>query len=195
MPPDEFDGLLHRVRAGDEGALTQLVESYAGVVHRAARTMLGPGMRSQLDTLDLVQSVYRTLLIGLRDNKFDISSPDKLVALTLTLLRRKVARQWRTIKREPVLGQVSADDLEPEVLKVLGSTDADPAETVSFNDEVSTLLGQLDDIDRRLLELRLQGYTTKDAAAELGVDAGFLRVRLGRLRKRLREQGLRDDLV
>jgi len=41
--------------------------------------------------------------------------------------------------------------------------------------------------------LRLQGYRTADAARELGQDPRALRVRLGRLRKRLREKGFLDE--
>jgi RNA polymerase sigma-70 factor (ECF subfamily) len=40
------------------------------------------------------------------------------------------------------------------------------------------------------VELRLQGYSTADAARELGLDADVLRVRLSRLRQRLRAGGV-----
>ena len=41
--------------------------------------------------------------------------------------------------------------------------------------------------DRRLIVMRLQGYRTREIAAELGIDSAVLRVRLSRLRKRLRQ--------
>jgi hypothetical protein len=44
-----------------------------------------------------------------------------------------------------------------------------------------------------LVELRLQGHSTADVARKLNLDSRFLRVRLGRLRKRLREQGLIEE--
>jgi RNA polymerase sigma-70 factor (ECF subfamily) len=186
---DDFDVLLAQVRAGDEGALTRLIEQHASVVHRAARRMLSLAMRAQVDTLDVMQSVYCTLLMGLRDGKFDISSPDKLSALVLTLLRRKLARAWRHIKRQPERG---GGDLSVMEGGMPGDGEPDPAQIAQFNDEVSHLLARLDDIDRRLLHLRLQGYSTADVAREMGLDSGFLRVRLGRLRQLLREEGFED---
>jgi transposase len=41
--------------------------------------------------------------------------------------------------------------------------------------------------------LRMDGHSTSEAARKLGVGAGFLRVRLGRLRKRFLERGLPND--
>ena len=49
------------------------------------------------------------------------------------------------------------------------------------------ILPHLDDKDRRLVELRLQGFSTAEAARQLGEDADVLRVRLSRLRRRLRD--------
>src|SRR5262245_35944565 len=90
QPGDDFTGLLARVRRGDEAALAQLVARYEGIVRRAARNLLGPSMRPYLDSLDVVQSVHRSLLIGLRHDKFDISTPDNLIGLAVTMVRRKV---------------------------------------------------------------------------------------------------------
>jgi len=56
---------------------------------------------------------------------------------------------------------------------------------------VRHLLDHVEDSqDRRLVELRLQGYSTAEVAREMNLDSRFLRVRLGRLRQRLRERGL-----
>jgi DNA-directed RNA polymerase specialized sigma24 family protein len=52
---------------------------------------------------------------------------------------------------------------------------------------------ELSDPDRRLMELRLQGYSTVEAARTLGTNANALRVRLTRLRQKLRACGLFDD--
>ena len=56
-----------------------------------------------------------------------------------------------------------------------------------FDDLVEHFLAQLGDMDRQLIKLRFQGFTTADAARRLNLDPGFLRVRLGRLRKRFAE--------
>ncbi|HXG10801.1 MAG TPA: sigma-70 family RNA polymerase sigma factor [Gemmataceae bacterium] len=189
-PAEEFAALLERVRRGDEDAAAELVQRYEGVVRRAARGLLGPALRSYLDSVDLAQSVHRSLLIGLRNQKFDISSPDKLVALALTLVRRKVARHWRKIKRACGGTPVPAGDTE-QALASRSSLPPDPASRVQLDDAIRHILDYLDDeTDRRLVELRLQGYSTAEVARAMGLDARFLRVRLGRLRSRLRDRGL-----
>jgi hypothetical protein len=49
----------------------------------------------------------------MRQDKFDVSSPAKLVALALTIVRRKMARKWRQCRRQQRLSSPAApkDDL------------------------------------------------------------------------------------
>lgn len=61
---DDFVALLARARLGDDQAVSHLVERYEGIVRRAAHGMLGPAMRPQLDSMDVVQSVRRGLSFG-----------------------------------------------------------------------------------------------------------------------------------
>src|SRR5262249_2453785 len=141
---------------------------------------------------DLIQSLHCSLLVGLRDRKFDISTPDKLIALSLTLIRRNIAHRWRKLKKHPesdphidsdTLAKVPADTPEH----------ADPARNPLTNEALAQILNGLVDLDRQLVELRLQGLSTAEAARRLGVNPGRLRVRWGRLRKRLRQGGLFAD--
>lgn len=188
---DDFARLLGRMRAGDEAALADLVERYAGVIRRTARGLLGPALRPHVDSVDIVQSIHRTLLIGMRRQQFDVSTPQQLVALATTLVRRKVARQWRRLRRRPI-AHLGDNGLANIVAETRGPQD-DPARDVLANDAARELLAALDDTDRRLMELRLNGHSTAEAARLLGLDPAFLRLRLSRLRKRLREQDLLDE--
>ena len=95
MADDEsFPALLQRAREGDAAALTAIACTYEKDLRIAARVHLGFALRPYLDSLDLVQSVHRSLMMGLRSQKFDISSPEKLIALALTYLLRFDAA-WR----------------------------------------------------------------------------------------------------
>jgi RNA polymerase sigma-70 factor (ECF subfamily) len=191
VPAQDLATLLQRAQEGDESALAHLVEQYGSVLRRVAHALLGPALRSHLDSLDLVQSVHRILLVSLREHKLALDSPEALLGLAVTLIRRRVARHWRQLKREAGVGAVGTP-AGAEPVSARGG-DADPARNLQFTEEMDRLLGVLDEVDRRLLELRLQGYSTVDVAWELGVDSRFLRVRLGWLRKRLRDEGLFDD--
>src|SRR5262245_66665807 len=99
----DFTTLLARARRGDQAALDQLTREYEPKLRLVARVLLGPALRPYLDSVDLVQSVHKSLLLGLRDQKFDFDGPDNMLALALTLVRRKVARHWRRLQRQQPL--------------------------------------------------------------------------------------------
>jgi RNA polymerase sigma factor (sigma-70 family) len=192
--PDVFAALLARARQGDRDALAQLAQHYEPKVRLVARVLLGPALRPYLDSLDLVQSVHKSLLLGFRQDRFDVSSPDKLIALALTLVRRKVARQWRRLQRQKRLESKAGDTTAlADLLTSLSSTEPDPARAAQFNDAVRHLCDNLDTAERRMLDLRLQGYSTAEVADDLGLHAVALRVRLTRLRQRLRDNGVLSE--
>jgi RNA polymerase sigma-70 factor (ECF subfamily) len=188
---DDFATLVARVRLGDGEALAALVTGYEAEVRLAARVLLGQALRSHLDPADLVQSVHRSLILGLRCNTITLSSPEQLRGLALTMVRRKVARHWRRLRRQKRLDAPAAETRETaDALTSLSSPDPDPAREAQYRDSVAHLMRNLHEEDRRLVELRLQGHSTAEAARRLGVDADVLRVRLSRLRRRLREKDL-----
>ena len=185
-----FSELLRQARAGDRDALDRLARTYEADVRIAARVLLGPALRPHLDTTDLVQSVHRSLMLGMRQDKFDVNSPAQLIALALTMVRRKVARKWRHYRRQLPAGAVtSSDDELGDVLTTLHSTETDPARAAQLRDAAARAFRGLDAADRRLLELRLEGWSTADAARLLGQNPDVLRVRLSRLRKHFLDRG------
>src|SRR5262245_28248766 len=190
----ECTDLLARARGRAREALHQRARDYEPKLPLVARVLLGPALRPYLDSVDLVQSVHKSLLLGLRADKFTLNTPEDLLALALTLVRRKVARHWRHLQRQQRLsgGAGTITDLS-HVLTTLSRPNDDPAQAAQFRDQVVQLCGNLNDAERRLLELRLQGSTPTECAAELGLSAVAFRVRLTRLRQRLRSAGILDD--
>ncbi len=188
----DFTELLARARQGDSAAAGEIVRQYEPEVRILARVLLGPALRPVLDSVDLVQSVHRTLLVGLRGDKYEVSTPDRLLALALTVVRRKVARAWRKAKRQVRPASTDPNELAA-LLASLGADSMDPARTAQLNDAVRTVLGKLGESERRLIELRLLGHSTAEAARELGEDPDVLRVKLSRTRQKLRETGVLAD--
>lgn len=189
-PEVPFLELLQRARAGSRDALDLLARTYEADVRIAARVLLGPALRAHLDTVDLVQSVHRSLMLGVRQDKFDVDSPAQLVALALTIVRRKVARKWRHHRRQlPARVPASTDTDLGDVLSSLHSTETDPARAAQLREAATRAVRGLAPADRRLLELRLEGWTTAEVARLLGQNPDVLRVRLARLRKHLLDTG------
>jgi RNA polymerase sigma factor (sigma-70 family) len=193
-PAESFADLLARARGGDQTALAELVQQYEPKIRLVARLRLGPALRPHFDSMDLVQSVHRSLMLGLRQDKFAISGPEQLLALALTVVRRKVARPWRHLQRQQrlSLGPNNGGNLA-NLLASLTSPDDDPAQAALYNDQLRQLCGNLEVSERRILQLRLQGYSTAEIAQDLGLHAIALRVRLTRLRQRLQASNVLTD--
>jgi RNA polymerase sigma factor (sigma-70 family) len=192
----DFDELLTRARSGDESAMAALVERYEPEVRMVARIRLGAALRRHLDSVDLVQSVHKSLMLGLRADRYDISTPEQLIALALTIVRRKVSRQWRKLKRQQSLsGGVSKSEDLPDLIASLSASDSDPAQIASVREATAHVLKGLNETETRVMELRLEGHTTAEVARRLGLDADVLRVKLSRLRRQLRERGVMNELL
>jgi RNA polymerase sigma-70 factor (ECF subfamily) len=176
-----FQELLALARTGDAQAIEQIARIYEPDLLIAARVHLGPALRPYLDSIDLVQSVHRSLILGLRNDQFAVTDPRSLLALALTMVRRKVARQWRRHRR-----QVRTDVEHPSaVLATLSRRAVNPTAEAEVRDALARLWRELGPDDKAVLELRLEGLSTAEAAERLNKTPEALRVRLHRLRKRL----------
>jgi RNA polymerase sigma factor (sigma-70 family) len=191
----EFSSLLKLAADGDRVAQEELCGQYEQQVRIVARVLLGNQLRPHLDSLDILQSVHRSLLMGIRDHKFDISSPEKLVALACTVVRRKVARKWRVHRRQKSLGFNDCSDQLLNTLSSMSNNEAAPAKVAEYNDAIAKLYNSLSFQERKMLERRLEGFTTGEVAEELGIHPVALRVRWSRLRQRLEEAGVFADWV
>lgn len=183
VPADKvsFADLVARAGRGDEDALTRLLEYCEPKFRIIARVSLGPLLRPQLDTLDLVQSMKRMLIPGLRAGLYELDSPDQLVALAATIIRRKVALYWRRQKKQAVLRLAE---------QALGSAEDSLVEhrVQDWENEefLARLLESLSEDERQLFRMQLEGLTIVEIARHLGCRPGPLRARLSRLRKKLR---------
>ncbi len=192
--PEEFAALLARARQNDPAALAALAQQYEPKVRLVARVLLGPALRPHLDSMDLVQSVHRSLMLGLHHGKFDLAGPDQLIALALTLVRRKVARQWRHHQRQQRLSRGAGETTDlARMLTALSTPAEDPARAAERNDQIEHLCRDLNPVERRLLELRMQGYSTAEIAQQLDLHPVALRVRMTRLRQRLQASAVLHD--
>ena len=194
-PAPDFAETLRQAAIGDPAALQKLVAEYEPKVRIVARVLLGPALRPYLDSADLAQSVHLSIVAGLRDNKFRVSSPDDLIGLAVTILRRKAAKQWRHLQRQRRLsgdGSRPKDDLSG-TLAALSGSGTDPAAEAQFRDQLEHLCTHLDEAERRVIDLRLDGFTPAEIADQIGVSRVALRVRLTRLRQRLTSAGVVTD--
>ncbi len=190
---DDFVALLELARQGDQQAMERLTRQYEPKVRLVARVLLGPSLRPYLDSIDLVQSVHHTVLLGLRQQKFTFDSPDNLIALALTLLRRKVARKWRHLQRQKRIQGHSESVDYADLFASLACPQADPSRLAQLNDQLRQVFQQMSEVDRRIMELRIEGFTSAEIAEQMELSSANIRVRVTRLRQYLQESGLMDD--
>lgn len=184
-PPDELPILLSRIRQGDESALEDFLRHYELPLRRAAHALMTPMLRSRIDSVDLVQSVYRGLLVRLREGQYALSEPDEFLALALTAIRNKLISKWRRATNENRLLQSAA---LAQACDLNRATTSNPAALAEQRDLVERLLRDLTVADRQLVEWQLIGLTPTEMAARLGCDPHALRARLSRLRQELRRR-------
>jgi DNA-directed RNA polymerase specialized sigma24 family protein len=190
---EEFTQLVARIRQGDESAASELVGRYERAVLRCVRGRLGTSMRSTLDSMDVVQSVHRSLLIGLRNKRFQLTTPQQLIGLAVIMVQRKVARHWRRLQRIPVTALDRSFEHHAATVDQLASLEPAPPDVAAANDLLEQFLAQLDELDRQLVHLKLDGHNSVDAAAALGREPAFVRMRWARLRQQLRQRGYTND--
>jgi RNA polymerase sigma factor (sigma-70 family) len=192
-PDDDFAGLLARVRGGDDVAAAELVQRYERAVLRSVRSRLSRSMRGALDSMDVMQSVHRSLLTGVKNERFQLTTPQQLIGLAVVMVQRKVARHWRKLKRLPAgAGQATGSDSAPS-LEAIASDQSAPSEIATANDLLERVLSQLGSFDRQLVRLKLAGNSSVESAAILGHEPAFIRMRWSRLRQMLRRCGYNEE--
>lgn len=188
--------LLARWRQGDQQAARELFRSYADRLIALARGRLSAKMTRRVDAEDVVQSVYRSFFVGTREGRYEVGRGGDLwqllVTITLHKLQRQVERHRRlkrTVEREQSLNQADGlGNLAPEAL----AREPSPADAVALADEVEQAMRSLPALQRRILELRLQGHNLEEIAA--GAQCCERTVRRSLLRiKQCLEQGNGHD--
>lgn len=193
-----FEQLVKRVKLGDRQAISELISRYEREVAMVARVRLGHALRPYFDESDILQSVHRSVLLGVRDEKLELRSPKALVGLAATIARRKVARKWRQLRRQHRLSGINQSTEGTEVPDVLAKFESplnDPQRIAALREQFANVLQQMDDVDQELIRLRLDGFRTTEAAEQLGLNPNVARVRLSRLRKKLADANLDTPLL
>lgn len=189
-----FQGILAKVRQGDQQAATDLVREYEPELRRVVRVRLtDPRLRRLHDTADVCQSVLANFFVRVTAGEFDLKRPEHLLHLLLRMARNKVldkARQQSRDKRD----QKRLDIGKGHDLDRLAARDADPGKTVADQDLLSQVRRLLSDEERHLADQRALGREWADLAHELGALPDALRKKLSRALDRVMTQlGLQES--
>jgi RNA polymerase sigma-70 factor (ECF subfamily) len=183
--------LLERWRNGDQQAATELFYRYAERLTVLARSRLSARLAQRVDPEDVVHSAYRSFFANVGRDRYDLKRGGDLwrllVAITLHKLNDQVKRHTnrkRGIDKECTFG--SEDSLLGMHAHLL-ARDASPVEAAALTEVVQEVMRQLQPTERRMLELRLQGYNLDEIAAATQYSERTVRYSLRRV-KQLLEQ-------
>ena len=191
---EEFAELLAAVRDGDEDATATLWENYFQQLVRIAAKRLPANLKRTGDEEDVALSAFHSFIAGIRRDQFsDLSGPDNLWGLLITLTSRKVNAHLRhqtrlkrgggDVRGESVfiradgngrgagIGEVSGDHMTAD----LGSELAEACDV---------LLDQLPDEQlKQIAVMRMDGYLVDEIASRLEISKRAVERRLQLIRK------------
>lgn len=183
---DTFDEhtLIDRCRAGDDDAARILFDRFVDRLLLLAQRRIGQRFCGRIDPEDVVQSVFQTFFLRLREDRFTFQEHDDLFKLLVRITVHKTLRQiayHQAAKRDAGLESPHGDHTQERLMAVAGD-EPSPEVVVTFMDLLDTFLDKLPDQERRVLELRLQGYSSEEIAQQLGIYDRKVRRVLERIR-------------
>jgi RNA polymerase sigma-70 factor (ECF subfamily) len=185
---DSFAEFLARLQARDDTAAQELFERFAGRLIALARRRFAAGLKHKVDPESVVQSAYRSFFQRYDQGKFELGGWDSLWGLLTVITVRKCAQRaayYRAESRDPAR-EVSAPPTEegaswPEPI----GREPTPLEVVELTETMEQLFAAMSEEDRPVLELCLQGYTTREISEQLGRAERTVRLLREGVRKRL----------
>lgn len=198
MDEDAVTQWLGGLNAGDQRAAEQLWQAYFERLVRVARRRLDPGGARHSDEEDAALSAMHSFYRGARDGRYArLADRDQLWRLLVTITLHKVARQQRDARRQKrgggrtrgesaFLGE-SDGHAERGIEQVMASEPT--AETAALLAEnFHRMMGRLDDDSlKRVAQLKLEGHTNEEIAAQLDCTVRSVERKLQRIRGRWKD--------
>ena len=183
---EEFSALLGHAQSGDSDAATELVRRYEPELRRYVRVRLTDSrLRRFVDSVDICQSILGRFFVGFFAGKYQLQSPQQLIALLLRMAKNEVCDQIRK-QRAARRGGRGAQASALHSLEALADSCMNPSEQASNAELVEKMLEELSSHERLLAERRMAGFGWAELAAELQTSAEVLRKRFTRVLQRVR---------
>jgi RNA polymerase sigma-70 factor (ECF subfamily) len=187
---DSFAEFLTRLQSQHDDAARELFVRFANQLIALAQRHLGARLQHKVDPEDVVQSAYKSFFFRYDTKNLSIANWTSLWGLLTLITVRKCAEraayhsaQRRDAAREQSLspGDDAGSWLQPF------DREPTPLEAAVLSETVAQLLADLDPDERPILELSLQGYTTREISAQLGRAERTVRLLREGIRRQLQQ--------
>jgi RNA polymerase sigma factor (sigma-70 family) len=187
-----FSEFIRRIRSGDGQAAQELVERYEPVIRREVRMRLrDPRLASQVEWSDISQSVMASFFVRAATGQYDLDEPGQLLRLLVAMTRHKLSNQRRR-HRADRRDYRRLEACAPGFLSTRSEEAPSPSRIVAGRELLEEFRRRLSDQERRLADLRGQGYEWAEIAAQLGGTPEARRKQLTRALDRI-EQSLEES--
>ncbi len=183
--------LLAQARAGDHGALGEVLEAYREYLRLLARARVGQDLQVRLDPSDLVQE---TLLEAQRDFRQFVGRSEAELAVWLRrILVRNLADQlkYHQSQKRDVGREQPLEALIEQAHEALAAPLSTPSKQASRREQavvMASALARLAADYREVITLRhIEGRSFDEIAAQMGRSAGAVRMLWMRALERLGE--------
>ena len=186
---NDLPGFLRRIQSGDESAARELLQRYEPEVRLVVRRQLPRLLRSRFDSLDFLQSVWGSFFRRMRDAPTDFEDSRHLVAFLARAAKNKVIDEYRRAaslkqdmhREEPLW----VDGRRPK--EVPDSMDS-PSEVAQAHEVLGRLRNLLPEERRSILELKAEGFSSRDIGDRLGISERTVQRVLEELRRRMESE-------
>jgi RNA polymerase sigma factor (sigma-70 family) len=182
MTVDPLDELIDRLNKGDISAAEQAFLAYEPYLRMAVRRRLSGPLRTKLDSMDIVQSVWAVVLAGLGEAGWRFADRSHfhafLVKVACNRLIDRRRQHHRAIEKEQALAVMVPDDLPK-------AQEPRPSEIAQGHELWTRMLEQCTPAHREILILKRQGLLLTEIAARTGLHEGSIRRILYDLARRL----------
>jgi RNA polymerase sigma-70 factor (ECF subfamily) len=185
---DSFTEFLARLQSQEDAAAQELFDRFARRLIALAHRHIAAGLRHRIDPEDVVQSAYKSFFRRYDAGKLDIVNWNSLWGLLALITVRKCAHQaeYHGAARRNAAREVSLKKGEDESARFDPfGREPTPLEAAVLSETVDRLLAGLDEDERPILELSLQGHTTREISERLGRAERTIRLLRERVRHRL----------
>jgi RNA polymerase sigma factor (sigma-70 family) len=180
MNMDPLELLLEKFRAGDRAAVAQLFAEFEELLQRRARRLLSPFLRTQLDSRDMVQSVWAHVLQASGQADWAFMNREAFRAFLLKILQRRVvdhSRRMRASQRRELL-------TEPEQARRQASQ-ARPSECAEAEELWARMRALCLPQHVPILQLKQEGFSVEEIAAQTNLHPSSVRRILYELARKL----------
>ncbi len=182
MSVDPLEELIERLNKGDLSAAERAFVACEPYLRMAVRRRLSGPLRTKLDSLDIVQSVWADVLSGLGEAGWRFTDRSHfrafLVKVACNRLIDRRRQHHRAIEREQALAEVSQEELPK-------TREPRPSQIAQGNELWKQMLEQCTPAHREILILKRQGLLLTEIAARTGLHEGSIRRILYDLARRL----------